>query len=588
VSTSWEQINRQALVEHTVPLWNPYQFGGRPHLANPEMLALYPPHVLLRFLPLPLFIALSLSLHGWLAGIGTYLAARHLHRSRPIAAAAGGAVLCGWLVMSFEDIASAPDVYRMAWIPLIAVCALRSAERPSWLPRPGLVVAATLGLIASALNPAYVLAPVVICYLFEAMRLLSSERRYRPLVAQLLILACLVTGLSAVQAVPSVRFWSTMRRDRSLLVDVPPLTLADGGSTQQNPEIMEALRSLGARGRVLSTCDRAIDGSDFVALRVAGIGGYGGVFLADYARFANLVRGSVEMAAVFEGIPEATRGEVRVDLLRFFGIEYLVSCISPDPSRWAVVKHGRDVGIYRSLVPAPRAFWTCVPVPVGRRELEYRLRHESYDPRLVLQPHAMIHVRWSARISDDDRSRAEVQLHLEPHRDIGDRTWEYNLLERSRESIAAIAQHPLVEDTQGIDRGALALTAPEAAIPEFDEPKSEWLLGVAPCDVPAPATVVSQDRVDGRMVVEVDAPHDGIVFFSEPYYLDRVAWVDGRRTPRMKTNLAFTAVRVSAGTHRVELKYDTRALRAGAGVSVVTLLVWLVAERRVRRRSPRP
>jgi hypothetical protein len=200
----------------------------------------------------------------------------------------------------------------------------------------------------------------------------------------------------------------------------------------------------------------------------------------------------------------------------------------------------------------------------------------------------MIHIRWPARISDDDRSRAEVQLRLEPHRDIGDRTWEYNLLERSRESIAAIVQHPLVEDTQGIDRGALVLTAPEAAIPEFDEPKPEWLLGVAPCDVPVQATVVSQDRLDGQMVVEVDAPHDGIVFFSEPYYLDRVAWVDGRRTPRMKTNLAFTAVRVSAGTHRVELKYDTRALWAGTGASAFTLLVWMAAERRVRRLSRRP
>ena len=49
-----------------------------------------------------------------------------------------------------------------------------------------------------------------------------------------------------------------------------------------------------------------------------------------------------------------------------------------------------------------------------------------------------------------------------------------------------------------------------------------------------------------------------------------------------KVDLAFTAVRVPAGPHRIELKYDTRALWAGAALSFVTLMVWLVSERRVR------
>ena len=67
VAMSWETVNHRAFDERTLPLWNPYQFGGRPHLANPEMLSLYPLHMLLRFLPLPLFVAVSFALHGWLA-----------------------------------------------------------------------------------------------------------------------------------------------------------------------------------------------------------------------------------------------------------------------------------------------------------------------------------------------------------------------------------------------------------------------------------------------------------------------------------------------------------------------------------------
>jgi hypothetical protein len=343
---------------------------------------------------------------------------------------------------------------------------------------------------------------------------------------------------------------------------------------------------LKTRGRVLSTCDAAVDGSDLVALRRPGVGGYGGVFLADYARFSNLVRGPQErMRPVFDGIPEAARGPARLDLLKLLGVEYMVACTPPDLQRWELLTESRGVGLYRGRFPAPRAFWTCAPIAVGREELEYRLRRSAYDRNLVLQPYLIIHVRWPRGISDDDRSRLETELHLAPHRDIGDHTWEYNLLDRSPESVAAIVRHPLVEDTQGIDRGTLALHASAGTVPAFDEPKSEWIMGTSGCDTPVPAAILSEDRSDGSMAVEVQAPRDGMVFFSETYYPDRRAWVDGQRVPRMKVNLAFTGILVPAGAHRIELRYDMRSFWWGTGLTVVTLFSWLFAERRVRPRS---
>jgi hypothetical protein len=145
-------------------------------------------------------------------------------------------------------------------------------------------------------------------------------------------------------------------------------------------------------------------------------------------------------------------------------------------------------------------------------------------------------------------------------------------------------RHPLVEDTQGIDRGTLALVADTAPVQAFDEPKSEWLMGATPCDAPVMATILSQDHFDGAMSVEVDAPHDGMVFFSETYYPDRRAWIDGRRVARTKVNLAFTGVLVPAGTHRIDLRYDTRSFWWGTGLSVFTLVAWLGAETFRRRR----
>jgi hypothetical protein len=585
VAMSWERVNQEALTEGTLPLWNPYQFGGRPHLANPEMLSLYPPHLVLRLLPLPLFFSFSFALHAWLAGAGTYLAARYMGVPRVSSMVASGAVLCTRLFVPIEDLAYSIDVYGLAWLPLAVACALRSADRDTWLPRPELVVVATLALIASALRPAPLLAAVIASYLFVAIWQ-SPPGRWRHLIAQPLILACLTVGLCAFQIVPTVRFRTTMHGDLELLPDVSPRTLADGGSTQQHPEIAQAIRALDARGRLLSACDRAIDGADVVALGIPGVGGYGGFLLADYARFSNLVRGPQErMRAVFDGIPEVARGPARMDLLKLLGVEYLVSCEPPESQRWALVTESRGVGVYRATSAAPRAFWTCAPLAVGREEMEYRLRRSSYDHHMALQPYVIVNVRWPAGMADSDRARLEAQLHLAPHRDISDQTWEYNLLDRSPENIAAIVQHPLVEDTQGIDRGTLALLAPTTPMPAFDEPKSQWILGGNGCDAPpVTARILSQDRSDGTMTVDVDAPHDGMVFFSETYYPDRRAWVDGRRVARMKVNLTFTGVPVPAGTHRIDLQYDMRSFWWGTAVSLVTLVAWMASERRVRRR----
>jgi len=442
-------------------------------------------------------------------------------------------------------------------------------------------VVAALGLIASALNPTYVLATIVGCYLFVATWLRADHRLH--LLLQPLMVASLVTGLAAAQILPTVRFLTTMRGDRGLSADAPSPEPTPQAHTPPSAQLAASLRSLAGGGRVLSTCGRAIDGRDFVSLGIPGVGGSGGVFLADYARFSQVVRGATERTRpTFEGIPEASRGPARADLLALLGVEYLVACDPPNAQRWSLIRSDDGVGIYRSASPVPRAFWTCAPLPVGRNEMEFRLRHGSYDANAVLQPHLIFNVRWPAGIADADRARTESALRLAPHRDIADRTWEYNLLDRSPENVAAIVRHPLVEDTQGIDRVRLILLHSPAALPTFDEPKSEWLIGVEGCRAPVPVTVHEQDRFDGLMTVDVNAPHDGIVFFSETYYRDRRAWIDGRRIGRLKVNLAFTAVPVPAGPHRIELKYDTAPFWWGAGLSVLTLAAWLRAERRGR------
>ena len=577
IAVNREIVNRGAFARGMLPLWDPYEFGGRPHLARPETLALYPPHMVLRVLPLPLFFALSFALHTWLAGAGTFLAARALGASRLVSMLAGGAVMGSRLLLPFEARARSLDVYAVAWLPLIAALSLRSAASPTWLPHPGLVGAASLGLLASALNPAYVLATVAGSYLFSMIWLVRTADRTRLL--QPIVLAGLVAGLTAIQTAPTVRLSTTSRERNAVAADDPSLNPVQTAGAPA-PELVATLRALAGSGRVLSTCTRTVDGSNWVPLGVAGVGGSGGVFAADYGRLSQVVRGPTENTRpTFEGIPEASSGPARADLLGLMGVEYLVTCDPPNAQRWSLIRSHDGVGVYRSTSPMPRAFWTCAPQPVGRREMEYRLRRSSYDANVVLRPHLIFNVRWPAGIAAADRAQAEASLGLAPHRDIADRTWEYNLLDRSPRNVEAIVRHPLVEDTQGIDRAKMVLLHQPAPLPAFDEPKSESILGAGECHSPVSASVQTQDRFDGGMIVNVDAPHDGIVFFSETYYRDRRAWVDGRRIGRLKVNLAFTGVPVSAGRHRIELKYDTRSFWWGAALSVLTLAIWLTAER---------
>ena len=56
---------------------------------------------------------------------------------------------------------------------------------------------------------------------------------------------------------------------------------------------------------------------------------------------------------------------------------------------------------------------------------------------------------------------------------------------------------------------------------------------------------------------------------------ERQAWVDGIPSPIYRTNVAFTGIPVSPGTHRIELLYVPRSFYVGLAVTALTLLCWI-------------
>jgi len=89
---------------------------------------------------------------------------------------------------------------------------------------------------------------------------------------------------------------------------------------------------------------------------------------------------------------------------------------------------------------------------------------------------------------------------------------------------------------------------------------------------------------EGRVVAAVDAPAAGVLFFSEPYYAERRAVVDGEMVDPVVANVAFTAVPLPAGRHEVELRYTPYRFYAGMIVSAFTMLGWAGVRLAVRPR----
>ena len=80
------------------------------------------------------------------------------------------------------------------------------------------------------------------------------------------------------------------------------------------------------------------------------------------------------------------------------------------------------------------------------------------------------------------------------------------------------------------------------------------------------------DRITGH--IELQTPQ--ILCLQIPCTAGWSVYVDGTRTSLLKADTMFSAVLLPAGSHDIELRYQTPGLRLGAALSLVTLLVFIL------------
>ena len=441
----WEAHTRRALDAGELPLWNPYHSGGRPHLADPRPLALYPPHVALRLLPIDRFFAASFVLHAWVFGLGAWLLARQLGASTLLSLLAPVAVMLPFLLSPRPDVAYSPSILPLAWTPLIAALAMRSVRRPALLPHAGLVLVLVMALAGGPGGQAYAVMTVGACYLLAGLRPAARSGRTRRTLARFAVLVCLSAGLAAFQLLPHARFWTAAAWAGGLSED-NRASDTPRGPFNRNRSLASVLASTGG-GRTISECDDALHASEFLWHGIAGVAGYGGAYVRDYAAFARLATGEPAAASGGSALDAASVRSARSDLLRMLNVRYAVSCSAVSSEPWTFAGQVDGVTISQDADVLPRAFWTCAPQRVPREELEYALQTYRYDETLTLrEANPVIHVRWTGDMDEPSRLRAEAALNIRPRGIVEGTTRRYDLIDTSRANVAEIVRHPGVEE----------------------------------------------------------------------------------------------------------------------------------------------
>ena len=88
-----------------------------------------------------------------------------------------------------------------------------------------------------------------------------------------------------------------------------------------------------------------------------------------------------------------------------------------------------------------------------------------------------------------------------------------------------------------------------------------------------------------EVVIGVNADHDGLLVLSDTFYPGWRAFVDGGEAEVLQANICQRAVEVSSGKHEVRFVFDSTPVKAGFGISVLSLILAggvLFASRRKR------
>ncbi|MFN0208048.1 MAG: hypothetical protein ACKVS6_17215 [Planctomycetota bacterium] len=203
---AYHEVTRRTILQYgEIPLWNPYNSGGFPDLANAQSRVLSPTFVLILLFGTAPGIKLDILVHCALGLVFTYYLARRIQLERIAAAGCAGIFMLSGLYVY-------PLTFGMTWnlavayVPLLFLGYLMARETlgHAWIGG----VALALMLFSGG---AYILAISVVTITFWTLIATVVSRNFRSLFA-LVCCGLWGVGLSAVKLIPAIQLMAAHPR----------------------------------------------------------------------------------------------------------------------------------------------------------------------------------------------------------------------------------------------------------------------------------------------------------------------------------------------------------------------------------------
>jgi hypothetical protein len=626
---SREAVIRQALHTTWIPLWNPYEFSGFPLQADLQTGVFYPPSVALRLLALAPFLTWTVILHIWLFGVGSYVLCRTVGVGRAASTIAAVGLMLGGITVP-RVYAGHLDVLRtLAWVPLVIALGIRSIERRTLLPSVPLVVALALELLSGFLQ--LVCYTVLVIALYAVCDAVSdavwpsgrpSPRGLYTAAAQLVLVVVIVLGLTAFQLLPSARLVMAAGRTQGIslhsavessveLSDLPrtmlwPATTGDIEKqswetaayvgwplmvlapfalfvTAQRRQVLFFV-VLGVTSLALATGEPlyALHHAIFPMFRIPGrlmcfwalsIGVLGALALDSFAeRLTGRAKGRNASAPRSRQVAAA---------LLFVVVGSVVS--------WSVYRYARHFTSFERLDDRFATALPFAPTRFGRvlSVCENRLHTSEITALGVpsVDGYNSYFLLDYARLAEQERGEEPGSQRTSfPRMGESGRIVDPGVLDllNVTEILSCASLNEPGFELIGQPDGFYVYRNHRAMgriNPICEGPGKRLAFGVPGCADGVDMEMLSADDPRGLVTARVSLPAQRVLVFSESYYPERRAWVDGVETPIEKVSVALSAIHVGPGSHRIELRLVPTSLYYGALISSITLVLWLTVRR---------
>lgn len=204
-----ESFFRSQALQGTIPSWNPDIAWGFPVIAAAQIGFFYPPLLLLRFLPLSIYLPLAVILHLLLAALGFYVYVRSLQVSKTAAIIGSTAfTLSGFII---QHITHLNILFCISWFPIQLFATYKISKLSN-------IRFHHVGLLAILLALPFAVGQIQLPLLqaaYVSIYLLALRRKKTQIkkgIGQVIIIALITFALAAPQLLPTAELFTQSTR----------------------------------------------------------------------------------------------------------------------------------------------------------------------------------------------------------------------------------------------------------------------------------------------------------------------------------------------------------------------------------------